>query len=220
MKLLTALIHDEWFRSAVNILIGFLIGQLTGFVAERRERKKAIAHALSDLLIVKYQLFALEEVVEEIGEIIGDIPEHEKSQLRVVFNSLLPNWNELHSRYDQSVTTLAGLDPLMAFDLRSKDFILPLLNWVHSVMAQDPQAAAMMGPVFKTKLMSKVEPLLDKSLLRLAREKNLLCWYETHRLLKKGVKLPDELQDFLEPVKKIVEAQLKVPPHAKAEGTG
>jgi hypothetical protein len=209
MRTLTALIHDEWFRSVVNVLIGFLMAQLTGHFGERRERKKAVSRALSDLLIIKHQLFGLEEVVEQIGNMVGNIPEHEKSQIRVVFNSLLPKWDDLHSRYDQSVTTLAGLDPLLAFELRSKDFILPVLNWMHSLMAKDPQAAALIGPIFKTKLLSTIEPVLNKSLVTLARKKGLLCWYETRRLVKKRSKISAELAEFLEPVKIIVEAQKK-----------
>ncbi len=165
--------------------------------------------ALSDLLLVKHQLFGLEEIVERIGNIIGNIPEHEKSQLRVVFNSLLPKWEDLHVRYDQSVTTLAGLDPLLAFELRSKDFILPTLNWMHSLMAKEPQTAALIGPIFKTKFLSKIEPVLDKSLVSLAKKKSPLCWYQTRRFVKKGSKLSDEFAEFLEPIKTIIEAQKK-----------
>jgi hypothetical protein len=208
MRAFAALIfHDEWFRSIANILIGFLIAQLTGYSAERRERRKAASCALSDLLMVRHQLFGLEEIVENLGNIVGNVPEHEKSQLRVAFNSLLPKWEELHSRYDHSVTTLAGLDPLLAFELRSKDFILPTLNCMHSLMAQDPQAAALIGPIFKANVLDKIKPVLDKSLVSLAKKKNLLCWYQIWRFVKKGGRISDELAEFLKSIQAIVEKQ-------------
>jgi hypothetical protein len=206
---LSRLFHDEWFRSIVTILIGFLISQLTGYRAERKERKKAVSCALSDLLMVKHQLFGLEDIIEKLGSTLGNIPEHEKSHLRVVFNSLLPKWEDLHARYDQSITTLAGLHPLLAFELRSKDYILPSLNWMHSAMANDPQAAALIGPLFKTMLLGKIEPVLNKSLVGLARRKSLICWYETRRLVKRKSKLSDEFAELLEPVKTVIEAQRK-----------
>src|SRR5258708_626283 len=106
MKAMSALIHDESFRAVLLIVIGFLLGQLNSYFVARWERKKAVSRALSELLELRSQFVGLEQAVEQIGNLVGDFPEHEKSQLRVVFDSLFPKWDEQHSRYDQSVTTL------------------------------------------------------------------------------------------------------------------
>ncbi len=94
--------------------------------------------------------------------------------MRVAFDSILPKWDELHLRYDQNVTTLAGLDPLLAYRLRSKDLIRSLLTLLHSLMGKDAQAAAVMGPIMRTRLLSQVEPILDKSILALSRKRSPL----------------------------------------------
>jgi hypothetical protein len=44
-------------------------------------------------------------------------------------DGLVPNSDELHRRYDQSVSMVAGLDPVLAFERRSKDLIRPFQKW-------------------------------------------------------------------------------------------
>ena len=217
MKSVSTLIHDEAFRSVLLVMIGFLLAQLNSFFAGRRERKRAVSCALSDLLEIKFQFLALEQIVEQVGNLVGKVPEHEKSQIRVAFDSMLPKWDELHSRYDQSVTTLAGLHPLLAFQLRAKDFIRPTLMFLHSLMGQDPQAAAFFGPILRTKLLAKIGPILDKSILALAVRKSLLCWFKTARLLKRQKRIPDELEEVFESLKIAIEVQKNAGNAAQAD---
>jgi hypothetical protein len=161
MTAMSELLRNDVFRSILLVVIGFALSQLNNYFAERGERKKAVSSALSDLLEVRHQFMGLEALMEQIGE-LGHIPEHQKSQMRVLLDSLFPNWEELHARYEHSVNLIAGLDPLLGFQLRSKDFLRPILRWVHSLMGQDSQAAALMGPILKNSFLSKVEPVLDK----------------------------------------------------------
>lgn len=230
MKSLSALIHDEVFRSVLLVIVGFVLAQLNSLFADRKERKKAVSCALSDLLEVRYQFIGLEDLVEQIEMLTGsNIPEHQKSQIRVVFDSLFPAWNELHARYERSVSTLAGMDPVLAFRLRAKDFIRPAFTAMHSMIGQDAQAAAVVGPIIRTQLHAKLEPVLNESILTLARKKSLLCWYETHRLLKKQRKhVQKEMMEIMQPLKvamdgplkAIVEAQKKSSPEAQQKATG
>ena len=208
MKFLLPLIHDEGLRAVLLVAVGFLLAQLNTFFGERRERKKAVSFALANLLEVRHQYVGMEQLITEIGNIVGvNVPEHEKSQMRVIFDSMFPKWEELHSRYDQRVTTLATVLPLLAFQLRSKDFIRPILTFLHTHMGKDPQAAAVFGPILSSNLLSKVEPVLDESILALAIRKSPRCWYQTRRLLRKQKDVPNELQELLAPIKIAVEAQ-------------
>lgn len=144
-------------------------------------------------------------MVDHITDSLGNVPEHQKSQIRVFINSLLPKWEETHSRYEPCITTLAGLDPLLAFHLRSKDAILPVLNWLHSLMGQDPTAASLIGPVLKN-LMKSTEPVLNKSILLLARKRGWICWFRTKRLLKRNETLTDEAIKLLQPTMDAIKA--------------
>jgi hypothetical protein len=95
--------------------------------------------------VVKTGVNAAGLLIDELAT-LGNLPEHVKSQLRVVLDSLFPNWQELHERYDKSVTAVARLDPLLSFQLRSKDFVRPVMRTLHSLMGQDSQAAAILAP--------------------------------------------------------------------------
>src|SRR5437868_5677593 len=111
------------FLSLVNVTFGFLLAQLGGWSTGRKERKRVVSQALSEALEVRNRLFAMEGMVDQITVLRGNVPEHEKANIRVFLNSLLPKWEELHTRYESCVTTLAGIDPLLAYHLRSKDSV-------------------------------------------------------------------------------------------------
>jgi hypothetical protein len=219
LQTISGLLHDESFRSVFLIVVGFLLAQLNSYFAGRRERIKAISCALSDLLEIRYQFVGLQVLVDEIGDLAGNTLEHEKSKMTVAFDSMFPKWEELHARFDQSVTTLAALNPLLAFQLRSKDFIRPHLRYLHSLMGQDPQAAALFGPILKTNLLSKVEPVLNESIYALAIRKGLICWYKTRRFLKRNEPMRHEFREMLNSLKTAVERQKNAKAAAKAEET-
>jgi hypothetical protein len=210
MRFISEFMHDEGVRSVALVLIGFVMGQLQDFVAARRERKKAIKMALSDLLEVHFQFAAMETILAEI-ENLEPIPEHLKSQLAVAYDSFLPNWDELHKRYDQSVTMVAGLDPLLAFKLRSKDLIRPAMKQLHALMGQNAQGAAIMAPVIRASFANKIEPLLRKSVITLAKKLGPLCWYNTLQALQTTKSNSDEVRELVKRMKEIVAPHVNAP---------
>lgn len=194
------------FFSVLGIFLGFLLGQVSGFFTARKERKIAVSVALAELLELRYQLFGMESMMEQITGLFGNIPEHEKSQIRLLIIGLLPKWEETHSRYEACVNTIAGLDPLLAFHLRSKDYILQLVNWLHSLMGKDATAASLFGPVLSNILVDSFKPVLDKSILLLARKKSYLCWFRTYRLLRRSTTVTQDAMRLLKPVTANIEA--------------
>ncbi len=183
--------------ATVNIFLGFVLGQVSGLFTDHKESKKAARHALTELLDVRFRLFGVEALMDRITGSLN-VAEHEKSQIRVFINSVFPKWEEAHSRYDTCVTTLSGLDPLLASTLRSKDATLPLLNWMHSMMGQNPTAASIMGPVLN-ELMKSIEPALNDSILRLARKCGWICWFRTWRSLRRGDTATEKAMKLLQP---------------------
>jgi hypothetical protein len=211
MKTISGFLNNEAWRSVILVVIGFLLAQLKDFFAQRKERKEAVSVLLSDLLEVRHQFVGIELLIDELAS-LGNLPEHVKSQLRVVLDSLFPNWQELHERYDKSVTAVARLDPLLSFQLRSKDFVRPVMRTLHSLMGQDSQAAAILAPAIKNNFVNKVEGALNGSILKLARQQSLWCWYKTRRTLRDSKKLPDDAREAWESIKAIAQAQIKVAP--------
>jgi hypothetical protein len=215
MKTISSLLNSEAWRSVILVIIGFFLAQLKDFFVQRKERKEAVSVLLSDLLEVRYQFVGVELLIDEIAT-LGPLPEHIKSQLRVVLDSLFPNWQELHDRYDKSVTAVARIDPLLAFQLRSKDFIRPVMRTLHSLMGQDSQAAALLAPAFKTNFVSKVEKALNESILKLARRQSLWCWFKTRRSLRESNKFPEDAREAWESMKALIKSQIKTSPEPAA----
>jgi len=208
VKSISNILNNEAWRSVVLVVIGFLLAQLKDFFAQRKERKEAVSVLLADLLEVRHQFVGVELLVDEIAS-LGNLPEHIKSQIRVVLDSLFPNWQELHERYDKSVTAVARLDPLLSYQLRSKDFIRPVMHTLHTLMSQDSQAAAIVAPAIKNGLVKKLETTLNNSILKLARQQSLWCWYKTRRSLRDSNKFPEDAREAWDSIKALAQAQMK-----------
>jgi hypothetical protein len=198
-------------RSIALVLFGWILGQVERVFASRRDRRRAISTALTDLLETRHQYLGMELLFRSL-ETLGPIPEQAKSQLRVFVDSLLPDGKELHARYDQSVTTLAGLDPLLAFRFRSKDLLRPFVQRIHFIMSQDAQAAALLAPFLNQALAEEVEPGLNDAILTLAWKRGPLTWFLTRRALARPVEIPSALKNLLDSLKTTIEAQRQAAP--------
>jgi len=97
----------------------------------------------------------------------------------------LPDWRELHRRYDESVTFVSGVDPLLGFNLRSKDFIRPFFRSFHQLTSQHPQAA-IVGQSVNEELLSLTESALSEAILRVSRRLSLLTWYRVRLILRRN----------------------------------
>ena len=49
----TSFFKNEWFKTVSAVLLGGAANEFSHYLADRRERKKAIARALADLLEVR-----------------------------------------------------------------------------------------------------------------------------------------------------------------------
>ena len=89
-----------------GIVIGWILQEAGSHLAIRRERKEAIALALTDLWDIQYTLAGLNLLLAKL-ESLHEIPPQAMAQLWVAIEQfILPDSEELHNRYSQSVTTL------------------------------------------------------------------------------------------------------------------
>jgi hypothetical protein len=104
---------------------------------------------------------------------------------------------------------VAGLDPVLAFELRSKDLIRPFQKWIHSLMGNNPESASVIAAFLKNTFDKTIEPALDGSIVKLARKRSLFRWYEIRKLLKQKDDLTSKMKQLLEPLKAIIAVQAK-----------
>src|SRR5208337_2511437 len=82
---------------------GFVAGEITRRLSARQERRGHFGKAMADLLEVRYGLLAIEAIREDLTKLTGSA-DMIGPQLHIIANVFLPNWNELHSRYDLAVS--------------------------------------------------------------------------------------------------------------------
>jgi hypothetical protein len=217
MKTILEILRSDSFKSAGLILLGWLLGQAEHWFTEHRERRKALSRALADLLEIRHQLIAMEFVLGEIGK-FGQIPPQAASQFRLFSESLLPDWNELHRRFDESVTVVASLDPLLGFQLRSKDFIRPVFQRLHLVIVQGDPQAAMIGQAVTQSLFGEAEAALNDAILKVSRKRGPVTWYRVRRSLRPNEKLQEKVRKLVDILKAAApEAQTNAPASTQPE---
>jgi hypothetical protein len=152
-----------------GIVIGWILQETASYLTTRRERRKAIALALADLWEIHYLLMGLNLMFDQL-ESHHEIPPQAKAQLWVAIEQfMLPDSVELHKRYGQSVTTLASLDPVLGFRLRSKDIVRRLFTFLNSVAAQNAETASLWIRVQKP-LIGEADKALREAILELAQK--------------------------------------------------
>jgi hypothetical protein len=158
----------EWFKPLTAALFGWVLSSLSQHLLARRQRREAINRALSDLLDIRHQLIALDATFKKLREIVLVPPEVEAQLGPILEQLLLPNPEQLSRRYDESVSLIASVDPILAFKLRSKDLLRPSLQRMNALMAQDVQAA-----IFGQKVKQAVLPHLARELCHVTKS---LAW--------------------------------------------
>jgi hypothetical protein len=112
--------------------------------------------------------------------------------LKVVLGALLPSNESLAKRYEESVNLVAGLNPILAYRLRSQDMVGPFLHQLRALALQDgPQGVALFGTM-EDHLLLHLTPYLERLIRELAKRHSWRTRWETNRRLKEPFDAPDE----------------------------
>jgi hypothetical protein len=187
--------------ASIGLLVaGGVITQLTERITERRRFQRAACAAIADLLEVRHTVLALKNTMDRIGG-LGAIPTEARAGIRVLVSTIVPNPRELHDRYEKSLNTIAELDPVLAFTLRSKDFGQQALTQLAALAAQDKSSAFFYGHVEQSVSVAMV-PALKDAALRLS--KVVKKTKEVREALEKQEKEPIAVGELFESMKAVV----------------
>ncbi|MFZ0816056.1 MAG: hypothetical protein WAM78_11085 [Candidatus Sulfotelmatobacter sp.] len=146
---------------------------------------------MADLLDVRYQVLTVAAVQKEMAG-LTDVPLG--PQIYPVVHSFLPDSSEIHARYDIAVSAIAAFNPLLAYELRSKDTARSFLTTMGTVALRDgpaTEAFARIEPVLRP----EIQRALDRAILLLARKHGLRTWLRTKSVLRKELELPDGVRE-------------------------
>jgi hypothetical protein len=184
----------------LTLVLGWFLNSFTSIFEARRENRKALSKAIADLLEIRHRLLAEKVLMEEIKKMLPLTPVDERA-IRNLILQFLPQTNDLSKRFDETVTLIASVDPLMGFQLRSKDFITK----TGVLLANLEAKAGTLLPPF-TEIESHISrmaiPHLNEVILYLSWHHGFFTWLRVKNLLKKNTgEAPKELENMMEAVK-------------------
>jgi hypothetical protein len=150
----------------VGVVLGSLISGIGVLWRSRVERKSLIARALSDLLEIRHQVVSVELTLRELKNRVA-ISEDDAVAFRTHMNTVMPLDENIHQRYDEAITLLSGIDPLLAFSMRSKNKIPVFFESIRKLsisLGINPSQASTLESIFRL----SITPALDEAALKLA----------------------------------------------------
>lgn len=198
------MLGSGWLGGISGIALGAAGGLITWIgteisrrVTTVRETRENTARALVELLEIRRYLASFKVIKEQLETLAGGpIP-----NLLPAFHAFLPqfmvmDWDGLRTRYNTAINALAGLRPVLAYHLRSKDVIGPFLQQLGAAAFENPdiaQAWSLLDKIINTYGLSA----LTDSVLMLARKHGWLTLREAKKAIKDQDALPSELQTAL-----------------------
>lgn len=185
----------------VGVLLGSGLTALGAYLKERRERKRTIAIALAELLEIRHRLVAADIIFGQIRKRV-EVPAEVMPALRNLFESfVLPN-DGVDDRYNNAVSLLAGIDPLLAFSLRSKN-ILPKVFASLRNFAIGTGADLKEFESVESTLRLAVVPNLNEAAIDLARYHSWITKRRIQKLISQSAELPPEVSQLLDQLKSL-----------------
>jgi hypothetical protein len=197
------------------VALGWLLNELSSLVRLRREDRRTAGPVLTDLLEIRHRLLTLNEAVTEYVKELGkqlQLPSQAELRfqqyLRTLLQTSFPRSPRFIEKYEEAVSTLARVDPIRAFRLRSQPLITPFLDWLQSLAASIETDAQIWSTVFEPELLGRFKPHIEELILDVARAHGWLTWWRARsRLGEPALSEADKkwISDFIEKLKKAAE---------------
>jgi hypothetical protein len=145
------------------------------------------------------------------------LPVDAHASLRAALEALFPPDEGLAKRYEESVSLVSGMNPLLAFRLRSKAVVGPLLQRLRTMALQDSPQTVLMFSKMEDYLVRQLLPHLDLLIRELAWEHGLWTWLRTRERLRRPLEIPEE---FWEGMSALIPPQSAAGEESKKAGHG
>lgn len=196
---------DEAFKTLgplIGLVLGALLSGITSYFKARAERKRVIATALADLLEIRHRLVAADLMVKRLTAEFGASPA-QITLVRSLQDQLLPGTAQLDERYDNAVTLLSGIAPVLGFTLRSKNSFPKVLSALRNI-ATSNNADLAQFETFESSLRAVATPSLEEAILELASAHSLPTWLKVKKLLANSAKSSPEVDQFFATMKNTI----------------
>lgn len=178
----------------IGVILGGAISGIGGQLRARKERKRVIGLALTELLEIRHNMVAGEYAIKKLMSLARIKPEL-LPPLRNQIDSLLPSDPYLDDRYNTAVSLLAGIDPVLAFKMRSRNNFPKVLSKIRTA-ASDSKIDLAVLESFETMLRAAITPSITQSIEQLARNHSFETAYKVKKLIAQSDELSPEGAQF------------------------
>jgi hypothetical protein len=194
---LIALSQSLGLAPVIAVVVGWLLHELSDKIRLNREDKRAAGKVLAELLDLRRSIRAIPVVLAEVRKRTKIPPEAEPA-VRSFYSSMISQATAgLSERYNKAIDLLAGPLPLLAYELRSKDRLDPVLNQLRAIAAGDPNAPVLLAAI-EDKLRSEVLTRMDVLVFKLAWVHGWKTWIRVRWNSRKPDEAANEVGAFMD----------------------
>jgi len=184
---------------------GLASGQLNRFLTARETRKKHLGGLLCDLLELRHGILGIREITKAITPLIPGQGDQLTVAMPAIIGSFV-NSEKLHEHYEAAVVELAALDPILAYDLRSKNLTGSMLGPLSKTALQAPATIPMSAQAFKI-FQDAGMSALDGAILRVARELGRSVHRQVRTILEQKPEMPQQANQVFALIPGFLEAE-------------
>lgn len=188
-------------------IVGWFLNMLTQRWRVRLEEKRVIGAVLADLLDIRHTLIGTMSVPKMIGSILN-APQDVMTALSGVVSGLIGQIGDLQSvarRYEEGVTKLSHVNPILAFRLRNQSQIHQIKSYLETIAQGDAQAMAFFEGIQNTVVLPGFLKNLEQLIRTLSRLHGWWTWFRVRRLLGRDPLSDPELLQYMSGIRELLE---------------
>ncbi len=183
----------------VGAIVGFGLNEASYLVRARREERHLLGRVLNELLEIRNQTKMMPTLMEALkSRIPAALPPATDFALRQMFRNMFSGLMQgIQERYDQAVSEVSGAFPVLAYELRAKDILVPLLRQLAPLVPATDATAADFWIKLEEELTRSTLPILEDLIRRVASMCGRTIRKETDAVLTRQFEIPKSTEKFL-----------------------
>lgn len=175
------------------VFVGWGLNEFSHVYRSSKEHKQAIAHALSILLDVRYQVIYLENIIPVLKE--QGLPSEAIPEFRTIIENIGLDKDGLTEEYEQALEIVAKNAPLVAFRYRSKASFPNFIKKMRGV-ALDGGMDPVVMELLISNLHSMMIPRMDELVIDLASLHSKKLKTEVEAIVNGKFQYPEEFNNY------------------------
>jgi len=194
---------SEQILPIMTLVLGWFLNSLTPYFQEKRDNRRALGKAIADLLEIRNDLYTRRMVMEGLKKIGQLCPSDERNILNRIAK-IIPQTDDLSKRYDEAVTLISSSDPLLGFQLRSKDQASKVGSIFSKFEASTEESVKMLAEA-EAQINRAAIPHVEEVIGDLSRRYGFFSGIRIRRYIKIEVVMPKEADDLFSSLKAEIE---------------